>query len=156
MTHLSASARLGAATGLRSMAAPAALSSRLSSVERDADGGALVRAFARRDVGTLLRLSAWGEMMVDKLPFIPARTDPGPLIGRALLGGAAGAALAEVNGESPLLGGLAGSAAAVAAAFGGYHLRRWLTHGAGLPDPVVAVCEDALAMGLARGSVRAR
>ena len=93
----------------------------------------------------LAALSA-GEVIADKLPGIPARTKPGPLFVRALLGALAGAAACSEKRENVGAGALVGAGAAVAATFGAYYLRRWLTSEGGLPDAVVALAEDSLAL----------
>ena len=128
---------LGAASGLRSMAAPSQLSRHLDAPVRG-----------------LLRAAAAGEMIVDKLPVVPDRTDPGPLVGRALLGAGSAAVLARSRRETPARGALLGGVGAVAGAFAGFHLRRALTRRAGLPDLAVAVCEDAIAVAAARLACR--
>ena len=45
-------------------------------------------------------------------------------------------------------GAVLGGLGALAGSFAFYHLRYFLTHEKGLPDPVVALAEDALAIGL--------
>lgn len=68
----------------------------------------------------------------------------------ALLGAATG--LRSMAARGALLGG----AAAIVAAYAGYHARRMLVHNIGLPDLPVALCEDVLAIGIARGALRGR
>src|SRR5690606_8181083 len=90
---------LGAITGIRSMAGPATLAI--------GHGVWLTRA--------AVALAA-GEMLVDKTPFVGARTDALPLAGRAILGGIVGAVIAQERRGSRLLGGAIGAATSVAAA----------------------------------------
>jgi uncharacterized membrane protein len=135
------------------MAAPSQLARALG---RGAPSGAprgLAALLARPSTRTVLQLALLGEMVVDKLPLVPDRIEPGPLSGRALLGALAGGVLARVEGRSGALGGLLGGAGAVLAAHAGYHARRALTRRAGLPDLPVALCEDGLAVALARGAL---
>ena len=92
-------------------------------------------------------LLALGELVVDKLPVTPARTLPASLVVRALAGGIAGGSLAAARGGDRRLGALCGIAAAVAASFLFERLRAAAVRRTGLPDPVVALAEDALAIG---------
>jgi uncharacterized membrane protein len=96
---------------------------------------------------------AAGEMVADKLPFVPSRIKPLPLAGRGLLGGVAGAAVFKNAGRSIPLGLAIGASGAVAGSFGGYYARSFLSKRTGLPDLVWAVAEDALAIGLGRLAV---
>lgn len=89
---------------------------------------------------------AAAELIGDKLPFIPNRTDVGPLIGRITSGGLCGAAITAAKGESLALGAVVGGVAAVIGTFAGYHLRHKAVHEAGAPPLVAAVIEDALAI----------
>lgn len=53
-------------------------------------GTPVAEFLARKPVRSLLQMMALGEMMADKLPSIPDRIEPGPLVGRVFLSGAAG------------------------------------------------------------------
>ena len=117
-------ALLGALSGMRSMAAPAAIAR---------------PPFARP---ALLLLA--GELIFDKLPLAPNRTAAGPLLGRALAGGIAGAMLCSSRKRSTLAGALIGAAAAVGAAYAAYKLRKQITRHLNIPDPLVALLEDAV------------
>ena len=90
---------------------------------------------------------AIGELIADKLPMIPKRTAPAPLIARIVTGGLCGACLYTAMGRSLLAGTLLGGIGGVVGAFVGYDIRRRLDlH---VKDLVVAVCEDVVAVGLA-------
>jgi len=92
-------------------------------------------------------LLAVGELIADKLPFIPSRTEPGPLVVRLVFGAGCGVALAVTGGVGWLAGGVLGGVGGVAGAYGGYFLRRWLTVGKGAPDFPIALVEDVVAIG---------
>ena len=154
MHPLLRSAQLGVAAGLRSMTAPAQLSRHLAMAPPAGPAPPLVGLLSRDAVRHLLGAAALGEMVADKLPVLPARTEPAPLFGRALFGALTGGVLARVHGEGAMLGAVVGATAAVAGAYAGYHARRALVHGMGLPDFPVAIGEDVLALALAREAVR--
>ncbi|MBD5657407.1 MAG: hypothetical protein IAI50_19825 [Candidatus Eremiobacteraeota bacterium] len=100
----------------------------------------------------LALLAAGGELIADKLPMIPARTQLPPLIFRMVSGGLCGAAVAERRDGSRALGVVSGVAGAVATTYLAYQLRRMLTTKFRLPDAAVAVAEDALAIWAARAT----
>jgi uncharacterized membrane protein len=92
---------------------------------------------------------AAGELIADKLPATPARTIPPALIFRGVAGGFTGRAVALAAGEAAARGIVAGAAGAIVAAYLGQSVRAWVVHASRLPDPVVAIAEDALAVSLA-------
>lgn len=96
----------------------------------------------------LFVLSAIGEFVGDKLPFVPSRLKPGPLFGRMLFGALAGAAVASEHRSSPLLGAALGAGGAVLGAQAGYHARVALGNTTPIPDPAWGVVEDAAAMAI--------
>lgn len=90
---------LGAITGIRSMAGPATLT--------------IGHGVLPTRVAALL---AAAEMVVDKTPWVGARTDAVPLAGRAVFGAIAGAVVAHDRQGNRLLGAAIGAAASIAAA----------------------------------------
>jgi uncharacterized membrane protein len=88
------------------------------------------------------------ELVTDKLPFTPSRTRPGPFAGRIISGALSGAALAAGTGESLTLGVLLGALGAVLGTLGGYRARVGLVSSLKVPDYVVALAEDATAVGV--------
>lgn len=136
---------LGAVAGLRSMTAPALLSRHFA--RYGADEG-LARLLGTSPVPSLLAVAAAGELVADKTPFVPNRTDPLPAAGRVAMGALMGVAVADWQGESRVLAALAGAAAALGTTFLGYHLRRAAAD-AGLPDLPVALAEDVVAVSTA-------
>jgi uncharacterized membrane protein len=123
----------GLIAGLRSFAAPAAVSAALA--ER--------YVLAARLAPALQALAA-GEVLADKLPVMPARTTPPALLGRALTGAMSGAALANAGGRSRITGALLAGAAAIASSYAALALRSALGQRLALPDPLVALVEDAI------------
>ncbi|MGH7519548.1 MAG: DUF4126 family protein, partial [Gemmatimonadales bacterium] len=84
---------IGVVAGLRSMTAPAAVAwaACFGWLHLEPTPLAFLGSAVARYVLLALML---GELVVDKLPFTPGRTRPGPFAGRILAGGLAGAALA--------------------------------------------------------------
>ncbi len=145
-----AAARIGAVAGLRSMLAPALVSRALENAGA-AGHGLAGRALASPSAAAILPVLAALELLADKLPMMSARIAPASLVARALSGACAAAAIAAERGRrrrGRIAPALVGAAAAVAAAFAGYQLRRWVRRRASLPDAIVAVVEDAVAVAL--------
>lgn len=120
-----------------------------------------LRTFTAPAVTLLEAGSTWGgpvaaaaaiELVCDKLPFMPARTKPFGLACRVVSGGFCGATVAGLADGSKVLGALCGAAAAVASAFSGCNIRRYLTVEIGWPDFPVALVEDAIAFVAARNA----
>jgi uncharacterized membrane protein len=146
-------ATLGFVGGLRSIMPLAILAAYLEREGPDiADGGWAIDALASSGGAFALGVAALGEVVADKLPFVPSRVEPLPLAGRIVLGGTAGALASLAEGRTSDSGALVGSAGALLGSLVGYRLR---TNGVlPLPPLVLAVGEDALAFTLARWAVR--
>jgi len=150
---LAAAAGLGAVSGLRTLQGLAWVSRDLSSRRLPRRASQLERWLAAPGVARVLAGLAAGELASDKLPGIPDRTSAPPLLGRAMAGAVVGA-IAAGRDRQPV-GAAVGAGAAVAATFAGWFLRRELGRLTPVPDAVVALAEDALAVGLARRLVGA-
>ena len=144
----------GAVTGLRSLMGTALISRHLSASHDKDLANTAFSPLSQSNTSTLLTVLAAGEIVADKLPIIPSRTDPGPLVVRALMGGFVGAVACSERRENIAAGALVGAAAAVGATFAAYHIRRWLTRDFGLPDAIVATAEDSLALAIGRQAVQ--
>jgi uncharacterized membrane protein len=86
------------------------------------------------------------ELIADQLPSAPSRTAPPGLIARILLGALCGATLAAAGSQSSALGAMLGALGGIAGAFGGYQVRTRLVKALKVPDIVIAVLEDAVAI----------
>jgi len=146
-----ADAVLGVVAGLRT-ALPGALLVRAA--RRDGTLARLPAPVRRGPLGSSLALAAVAELVADKLPRTPSRIEAGPFGGRLGSGALAGAGLARLAGRSAGAGALAGALGAAVGSYGGYHLRRLAVARTQLPDPAVALVEDALALGLGMLAVR--
>ena len=135
---------IGCVCGLRSMTAPAvaAWGAHLGWLHLQ---GSLLAFFANKISLIVFSLFAVGELIADKLPFIPARTQLGPLGVRIVFGAMCGAALCVSGGGVSLFGAVLGGIGGIAGAFAGYNYRRSL--GGKVPDMLLALCEDAVAVG---------
>lgn len=138
---------LGIVSGMRSMAGPALFSEYVSR-----DPSETLRELSLGWLGTpraaqVTKVLAAGEIVGDKLPLTPSRLDPGPLFGRIVSGGLSGGAICAAEGVPLERGAAIGALAAVAGATLFYHLRRQTVQATGLPDPIIAIGEDALVYG---------
>ena len=137
---------LGAVTGLRSMSGPALLSRAV--VDGRVQNLEDTRFAALGSPKTAIALSVLqvGELVGDKLPATPSRTNLLPLLGRAGFGALVGAALFASEEDGTLSGGVLGAGAAVTAAYAGEKLRASIGESTALPDQVVALFEDGIAL----------
>jgi uncharacterized membrane protein len=87
------------------------------------------------------------ELVADQLPSTPSRLKPPGLIARIGLGALCGAALAVSGSQSMAVGAILGAAGGICGAFGGYQARTRLVKALKVPDFVIAILEDALAIG---------
>ena len=129
--HRPAAALAGLACAMRTFAGPGALAAR--------------GRIAGRPRAAVL-LAAAGELAMDKSSRATDRTDPPALAGRVVAGAYTGREIAGAPGAA---------AAVVAAATGTFvtrRVRRLVVEASGLPDRVVAVGEDAVAIALAAWS----
>jgi uncharacterized membrane protein len=138
---------LGGVCGLRSMTAPALVcwAAYLGWLHLPPADTRIVGSPISVGIFTLFALA---ELVADKLPFIPSRVKPGPLIVRIVFAGLCARALCLTAAQPSLIAESAGALGAVAGAFAGYQLRRFLTVQKKLPDLPVALVEDAFAIGL--------
>ena len=139
---------IGFVAGLRSLTAPAVVAWAAHIGWLNVHGSRL--AFMGSTIAVaVFSVLAIGELIADKLPWIPKRTAPAPLLARFVTGGLCGASLCAAAGQSLVVGALVGGIGGVAGAFLGYHARRSLVINLHIKDFIVAVCEDLLAIGLA-------
>ena len=97
----------------------------------------------------VLTVLAVGELIADKLPFVPSRLTPGPLIGRIVSGALCGAVVAAAAPQAMIVPALAGAIGGLAGSYGGHAARRHFSVIRKLPDLAVALAEDAVAIALA-------
>ena len=135
---------IGAVCGLRSMVAPAVVAWAAHLGWQHLQGA--IGLFFNSHITLLVfSLFALGELIADKLPFIPARTQLGPLGIRIIFGAVCGSALCVAAAASPATGAILGAAGALAGAFAGYNYRLRLAKLA--PGLLLALIEDLVAVG---------
>ncbi len=141
---------IGVVVGLRSMTPLAILALRRDSSPASARWRDWPVLNSGKGRGGLI-MTGLGETVGDKLPTAPSRLKPLPLTGRMVFGGVAGAAIgSESKGTQPMLiGALIGAIGGLLGSFAGYHIRHAIVSGTKLPDLVVALGEDAIAIALA-------
>jgi len=144
-------ATLGVVAGMRSQLPLALLG--LAARRRAEDQRHLPEILSSPKILALLTANAFGEIVVDKLPFTPSRLAPGSLVVRAGIGGLAGALLSRSAGRGPMQGAAVGVAGALVGSYVGYHVRAGLVSSTGLPDPLYAVVEDLTAVAIGSHAV---
>jgi uncharacterized membrane protein len=137
---------IGVVGGLRAMTAPAVTSwaAHFGWVNL---ANPPVRFMGSMITVVIFTILACVELVTDQLPSTPSRTKPAGLVPRILLGGLCGAALASAGGQSLTIGAALGAVGGFAGAFAGYEVRTRLVRALGVPDFVIAVLEDAVAIG---------
>ena len=145
-TILALAFAIGVIAGLRSMTAPAIVSWAAHWEWLDLQHSQLA-FFGSTAAVYILSAGAIVELIVDKLPRTPRRTEPLGLIARFALGGLSGAALCASATQSIVLGAVLGGVGGLAGGFAGYAARTRLVNALKVPDTVVAVLEDAVAIG---------
>jgi hypothetical protein len=126
-TVLGRTMALGALTGMRTLAGPAAL--------------------ARTHPGSLrglLAVMGGAEMVADKMSFAGNRIDALPLATRAVVGALVGGIVAREGRSGVAFGSLLGASAAIAAAHLAYYARRRLP----VSNVAGGALEDAVVIGL--------
>ena len=136
---------IGIVSGLRSVTAPAVVAwgAHLNWLNLRNTALSFMASTAAVVIFTLLALV---ELIADKLPSTPSRTEPVGLIARILLGGLSGACVAVSGAQSIVLGAVLGAVGGVAGAFAGYEVRTRLVKALDVPDLVVALLEDSVAI----------
>jgi uncharacterized membrane protein len=137
---------IGVVTGLRAMTGPAVTSwaahlGWLSLI------GTPMRFMSSMITVTIFTVLAVVELVADQLPSAPARTEPVGLSARVMMGALCGATVAVAGGEAIALGIVLGVVGALVGTYGGYQARTRLVKALGVPDVVIAVLEDAVAIG---------
>jgi len=137
---------IGVVCGLRSLTAPAcvAWAARLNWINLHNSPLSFMGSTVAVVIFTALAIA---ELVADKLPSTPSRTAPVGLTARIILGGLSGACLAVAGAQSMALGAVVGVAGGLAGTFAGYRARTGLVKALKVPDLVIALLEDVVAIG---------
>ena len=138
---------IGVVAGLRSLLAPAAIAWAAHLGWLHLQGTSLGFMGSKAAV-VIFSLLAIGELIGDKLPRVPKRTATAPLLARIVTGGLSAACLCASANQSLGIGAGLGAVGAVIGAFGGYNLRKYLVNQLKLPDLIIALLEDLIAITL--------
>ena len=109
--------------------------------------GGPLGVFTKKGFARLAPVNVLGEIVVDKLPFMPSRAQFPAITGRLASGGAAAVAISRGAGRSQFTNSLFGVVGALAGSFAGNHARAFAVQQTGLPDIVFALAEDGVALG---------
>ncbi|WP_073854950.1 DUF4126 family protein [Pontibacter flavimaris] len=146
-TELYKALAMGALAGMRSLAAPALLSSALQENPQGGLSGTPLAFLQNKYVAYALTGLAATELLGDKLPVAPDRIILPSLLMRAGSGAVVGAAIFAGSYKSMTKGALAGASAAVAATYASFYLRKFLSDKTEIADPVLGMLEDTLVLG---------
>jgi uncharacterized membrane protein len=138
---------LGFVAGLRCMTAPAVVAWASHIGWMNLSNSRLAFMGSRWAVA-LFTLAALGEYIADLRPTAPARTTAFPLTARMVAALLTGASVAIAGGFLQWVGVLGGAMGAIAGAFGGYRARVGLVRELKVPDMLIAIPEDLIALGL--------
>ena len=138
---------IGVVAGLRSLMAPAVVAWAAHLGWLHLQGTSLSFMGSKAAV-VILSLLAIGELVGDKLPRFPKRIAAAPLLARIVTGGMSAACLCAAANQSLGIGAGLGSVGAVIGAFGGYNVRKYLVNQLKLPDLIIALLEDLIALTL--------
>ncbi|MFD2571950.1 DUF4126 family protein [Spirosoma soli] len=139
---------IGVVAGMRSLIAPALLSHKLVRTFPTKQPSKPIHYLAQPTTSLALKVLAGGEIAGDKIPNVPDRTIPIEFATRVASGATCGGFLTQAEGGEIPVGAVVGGLGTVVGTLVFFHLRQWLSKGVGVPDPVVALAEDALAIGL--------
>jgi uncharacterized membrane protein len=137
---------IGVVAGLRSLTAPAVVA--WAAHRRWLELRYSPLAFMHSTAACIIFVGlAFAELVADKLPSTPSRTQSPGLIARFLTGGLSGAAVAASGASSLMLGAVLGAVGGIVGAFAGYQVRTRLVKALKVSDFVIALLEDVMAIG---------
>jgi len=138
---------IGIVSGMRSFTGPAvaAWAAHRNWLNLAGSRLAFMGSTAAAVIFTLLALV---ELIADKLPATPSRTKPLGLTARIVLGALSGACVVVSSGQFLVSGAVLGAGGGIAGAFAGHQWRTGLVNALRVPDFVIALVEDAVAIGI--------
>lgn len=151
-------AALGAATGVRSQMGLAMLAQATAGGDLPKEARTVVPLTLLRlpRMAQLTGLAAVGELIGDKTPWVPARTEPLPFLGRIGFGALVGALAFQANGRDAAPGAAIGAFAGGTLAIAATKARLAIGEKTGIPDPIIGAIEDVVAFGVSALAVPRR
>ena len=140
----------GVVSGMRSFLMPALLGRALSTDSGTPSVHGAADLLRSRTLSKALTIASAGELVGDKLPAAPDRTELPSLAARAVSGAFGATVFASWNREPAMPAAALGMVGAIASAHLMMRLRRAAGRRLGVPDPVVALVEDVLAFAIGR------
>ncbi|WP_114938066.1 DUF4126 family protein [Mucilaginibacter endophyticus] len=138
---------IGTLAGMRTLSAPVITTHILSNHPSKRLEKSSLRFMQSTTVAAVLKVLSVTELIADKLPSTPNRIEPAGVAGRGLSGALAGASIYKAVGGKTLTGALIGGAAAIAASYASYYLRKNIVKANHIADPLIGAAEDALVIG---------
>jgi len=138
---------IGILAGMRTLSAPVITTHILSNRPSKKLEKSPLKFMQSTTVAAVLKVLSVTELIADKLPSTPNRIEPAGVAGRGLSGALAGASIYKAVGGKALTGALIGGAAAIAATYASYHLRKNIVKANHIADPLIGAAEDALVIG---------
>jgi uncharacterized membrane protein len=137
---------IGCVAGVRSMTAPAvvAWAARFNWLDLHGTRLSFMASTAAVIIFTVLAIV---ELIADMLPTTPSRLAPAGLSARIMLGALAGSGIVLAGAQSLAFGAALGAAGGVAGALAGHAARVGLVKALKVPDYVIALLGDAVAIG---------
>jgi uncharacterized membrane protein len=141
---------VGAVSGMRTFLMPALLSRASPAAPGKSSANGAARLLRSPAVSNALALAAAGELIGDKLPMAPDRTEVPSLAARAVSGGFAATVIASWNSEAAMPAAVLGSVVAIGSAHLIMRLRQATGRRLDIPDPIVGLAEDCVAFAIGR------
>lgn len=135
---------LSVIAGMRAMAAMSLLSQYLIQHPSKRLAKTPLNFIQTQKAANVFKFLATGEIMGDKLPFIPPRIKPTPLLARALAGLIIGATLTSTKSKAVGRGATMGFAAAIASSYFFYLMRKKPAERGALQNAIWGTLEDGL------------
>jgi uncharacterized membrane protein len=144
-SHMLLALLIGGVAGLRSMTAPAVVAWAAHRNWLNLHRTSLAFMGAAATVGIFIVLAII-ELVLDKLPTTPSRLAPTGLAARVIAGALSGASVVAAAAQSALVGAVLGAAGGIAGAFVGHAARTRLVRWLKVPDWVIALVGDSIAI----------
>ena len=142
---------IGALAGMRTSSAPVITTHILSHHQSKALANSPLSFMQSKTVANTLKILAISELVADKLPSTPNRTNTGGLVFRGFAGALAGASIYKASGNNIIVGASLGAASAIASTYASFILRKTTVKATKLLDPIIGGIEDALVIGVGIG-----